>query len=172
MFCDWYHVLFYLFLCFALFKKNHTPGCLKKTEFCKIKHLQIVLVIGEEYLWFFLTNPVEPVKSGVVGLIPVRITSRNHLFCAVSAKCPIKALKLLTQSMLRLNLQQKNHKYFSPITSRICNAQFGKTQFFFETPCTIWKNHTMNKLPFSRFSSTRWTMRRGSRLSWQDFWSL
>ena len=35
------------------------------------------------------------------------------------------------------------------------------------------KNHvTIKKLFFSQYSSTHWTMRRGSRLSWQDFWSL
>ena len=31
----------------------------KKTEFCQIKHLQILLVIGEKYLSLFVTNPVK-----------------------------------------------------------------------------------------------------------------
>ena len=35
-----------------------TTGCLKKTEFCQIEHLQILLVIGEKYLMIFVANPV------------------------------------------------------------------------------------------------------------------
>ena len=58
--------------------KMNPTGCLKKTGLCQIKHLQILLVIGEKYLWFFVTNPVDPVKSGVVGLILVWIMLRNH----------------------------------------------------------------------------------------------
>ena len=27
-------------------------GCLKKTEICQIEHLQILLAVGEKYLWF------------------------------------------------------------------------------------------------------------------------
>ena len=92
-------------------------------SFAKIEHLQILLVIGEKYFWFFVTNPVESVKSGAVGLIPVRIMLRNHLFLCdpvfsapsrpifplypVSAKLPIKELNLPIQSMIRLNLPRK-----------------------------------------------------------------
>ena len=36
----------------------HHTGCLKKTEFCQIEHLQILLVIGEKYLMIFVANPV------------------------------------------------------------------------------------------------------------------
>ena len=130
---------------------NICTGCLKKTEFCQIKHLQILLVIGEKYLWFFVTNPVEPVKSGVVGLIPVWIMLRNHLFLcnllffsapfqtlyapkAVSAKRPIKALKLPTQSMIQLDLPQISLSISPQLLAGSANAQFGKTQFFLRHP--------------------------------------
>ena len=33
-------------------------GVSKKTEFCQIEHLQILLVIGEKYLMIFVANPV------------------------------------------------------------------------------------------------------------------
>ena len=131
----------------------------KKTEFCQIKHLQILLVSGEKYLWFFVINPVEPVKSGVVGLIPVWIMLRNHLFLcnllffsapfqtlyapkAVSTKRPIKALKLPTQSMIQLDLPQKSLSISPQLLAGSANAQFGKTQFFLRHPvyfAHIWR---------------------------------
>ena len=129
---------------------SQNTGCLKKTEFCQIKRLQILLVTGEKYLWFFVTNPVQPVKSGVVGLIPVWIILRNHLFLcnllffsapfqtlyapkAVSTKRPIKALKLPTQSMIQLDLPQISLSISPQILAGSANAQFGKTQFFWDT---------------------------------------
>ena len=54
-------------------------GCLKKTEFCQFAFADPDSDWGE-ILWFFMTNPVEPIKSKVVGLIPVRIMLTNQLF--------------------------------------------------------------------------------------------
>ena len=139
MFSGFFHSVLRIF--------SFNTGCLKKTEFCQIKHLQILLVIGKKYLWFFVTNPVDPVKSGVVGLIPVWIMLRNHLFLcsllflsapfqtlyapkAVSAKRPIKALKLSTQSMIQLDLQQKSLSISPQLLAGSVNAQFDKTQSF------------------------------------------
>ena len=56
---------------------------------------------------------------------------------AVSAKRPIKALKLPTQSMIQLDLPQKSLSISPQLLAVSANAQFGKTQFFFETPCMI-----------------------------------
>ena len=83
---------------------------------------------------------------------------RNHLFLcnilffsapfqtlyapkAVSAKRPIKALKLPTQSMIQLDLPQKSFSISSQLLAGCANAQFGKTQFF-ETPCTVTNRQT------------------------------
>ena len=55
------------------------PGQLK-SEFCQIEHLQILLVIGEKYFWFFATNPVEPFKFRAVGLLQVKIMLINHYY--------------------------------------------------------------------------------------------
>jgi len=37
---------------------SEATGCLKKTEFCQIERLQILLVFGEKYLMGFMANPV------------------------------------------------------------------------------------------------------------------
>ena len=129
----------YLMLILRQFQMmQYDTGCLKK--FCQIKHLQILLRIGKKYLWFFLTSPVEPVKSGVMGLIPVsRLMLRSHLFLcnllffsapfqtlyapkAVSAKRPTKALKLPSQSMIQLDLPQKSISIFPQFLAGSANA--------------------------------------------------
>ena len=84
---------------------------------------------------------------------------RNHLFLcnllffsasfqtlyapkAVSAKRPIKALKLPTKkSMIQLDLPQKSFSISPQLLAGCANAQFGKTQFF-ETPCTVTNRQT------------------------------
>ena len=88
-----------------------------------------------------MTNPVEPVKSKVVGLIPVRIMLRNHQFLcnllffsapfqtlyahkAVSAKGPIKALKLPTESMIELDLPPKSLSISPQLLAGSTDAQF------------------------------------------------
>ena len=117
-----------------------------------MKHLQILLVIGKKYLWFFMTNPVEQVKSEVVGLIPVWILLRNHLFLcnflflsapfqtlyatkAVSAKRPIKALTDSKHDTT--GFATKINKYFSPITSRICKCWIWQNSVFLRHPVCI-----------------------------------
>ena len=126
----------------CLFMNQYT-GCLKKLSFANL-HLQILIVIWEKYLWFFMTNPVEPVKSKVVGLIAVRIMLTNQFFLcnllffsapfqtlyapkAVSTKRPIKALKLPTQSIMQLDLPQISLSISPQILAGSANAQFGKT---------------------------------------------
>ena len=101
-----------------------------------------------------MTNPVEPIKSKVVGLIPGRIMLTNQLFLfnllffsapfqtlyahkAVSAKRPIKALKLPTQSMIQLDLPQKSLSISPQLLAGSANAQFGKTQFFLRHPVQV-----------------------------------
>ena len=37
---------------------GYIQGVSKKTEFCQIEHLQILLVFGEKYLMKFVANPV------------------------------------------------------------------------------------------------------------------
>ena len=124
---------------------------------------------GEKYLWFFVTNPVEPVKSGVVGLIPVWIILRNHLFLcnllffsapfqtlyapkAVSTKRSIKALKLPTQSMIQLDLPQKSLSISPQLLAGSANAQFGKTQFFLRHPVDTNTGYTHQSAFFSSSS--------------------
>ena len=48
--------------------KEHT-GCLKKTEFCQIEHLQILLVIGEKYLMIFVANPVVSCFESAISML-------------------------------------------------------------------------------------------------------
>ena len=98
-----------------------------------------------------MTNPVEPIKSKVVGLIPVRIMLTNQLFLfnllffsapfqtlyapkALSPRRPIKALKLPTQSMIQLDLPQISLSISPQLLAGSANAQFGKTQFFLRHP--------------------------------------
>jgi len=52
---------------------------------------------------------------------------------ALSAKRPIKALKLQTQSMIQLDLPQISLSISPQSPAGSANAQFGKTQFFLDT---------------------------------------
>ena len=58
---------------------------------------------------------------------------------AVSAKRPIKALKLPTQSMIQLDLPQKSLSISPQLLAGSANAQFGKTQFFMRHPVVTLK---------------------------------
>ena len=44
-------------------------GCLKKTEFCQIEHLQILLVFGEKYLMKFVANPVVSCFESAISML-------------------------------------------------------------------------------------------------------
>ena len=41
----------------------------KKTEFCQIEHLQILLVIGEKYLMIFVANPVVSCFESAISML-------------------------------------------------------------------------------------------------------
>ena len=57
---------------FAIFDEKSpflSTGCLKKTEFCQIEHLQILLVIGEKYLMIFVANPVVSCFESAISML-------------------------------------------------------------------------------------------------------
>ena len=41
----------------------------KKTEFCQIEHLQILLVFGEKYLMKFVANPVVSCFESAISML-------------------------------------------------------------------------------------------------------
>ena len=51
------------------FGKGIIQRVLKKTEFCQIEHLQILLVIGEKYLMKFLANPVVSCFESAISML-------------------------------------------------------------------------------------------------------
>ena len=127
-----------------------------------------------------MTNLVEPIKSNVVGLIPVRIMLTNQLLLfnllffsapfqtlyapkAVSTKCSIKALKLPSQGMIQLDLPQISLSISHKILAGSANAQFGKTQFCFRHPVYF---HLL--IPFVLCLMYNWTQITSGRLThWQ-----
>ena len=48
---------------------SEATECLKKTEFCQIEHLQILLVIGEKYLMKFVANSVVSCFESAISML-------------------------------------------------------------------------------------------------------
>ena len=129
----------------------YNTGCIKKTEFCQIEHLQILLVIGEKYLWFLWQIQSYHALSrqfqcfywalGVYSLGGIQGLERGTKEQEVEQKqlvCQHNSNRNQSHyfRLYWLNwICHEKSQYFSSITIRICKCKLAKLSFF-ETPCT------------------------------------
>ena len=118
-----------------------TTGCLKKTELCQIKHLQNMLVIEEKYLWFLwqiqlyhaLNRQFQCFYWALCrySLVGIQGLERGTKEQEVAQKLMVSQhnsnwnqshYSRLDWFSGSTGFVTKNHKYFFPITSRICKC--------------------------------------------------
>ena len=133
-----------------LLQKFLVQGVSKKTEFYQIKHLQILLVVGRDFLVIFrdksswssqvwssgIDSSLNYVEKPYVFVLPLVLKCFfPNPVCPEGCICkaPNKSIEIADSKHDTTGFATNFIKYFSPNTSRICKCSIWQNSVFLDT---------------------------------------